>query len=306
MTAQQLETRRKRVHEVPMVIQRNAEGYLVYSAADPDDSYLVTTDGQTWTCECPDFRNHNADPEWRCKHILAVMDKQTLRTSVAGSSQASDYEAEERAAIEREPEPQPQRRRRQPARKAESANGAAHMLIKRSISPDGRIDAVSVEFSTTVNGAAASEIKSQATKILRLQNEIAAAFLKLNGNGRSKPAESDPSDNPPQPAAPNGEGVPARLIDVGCSNGRYGERLFITVQANGKRLRLYGSPKQLSAYLHYAGERVDADQLEAGLRLNVPCRVVLSENGNGFVNVIKVLRAALPAATKGRAAWQCQ
>jgi len=55
------------------------------------------------------------------------------------------------------------------------------MLIKRSVSPDGRIDSVSVEFSMPVADISNGEIKDKALKTLQLQKEIVGASLKLNG-----------------------------------------------------------------------------------------------------------------------------
>src|SRR5438067_3051981 len=43
------------------------------------------------------------------------------------------------------------------------------MLLKRSISPDGRIDSVSVEFSMPVSDVSNGEIKDKALKTLQLQ-----------------------------------------------------------------------------------------------------------------------------------------
>src|SRR5207302_8587322 len=103
-----------------------------------------------------------------------------------------------------------------PKRARRSANGSAQMLIKRSISPDGRIDSVSVEFSMPVADISNGEIKEKALKTLQLQKEIVGAFLKLNGE--KAPAKNAPS---PAPVAQgnwgNGDGKPvfARMIDVG-------------------------------------------------------------------------------------------
>lgn len=321
MTQQQLEARQRRAQEAPMVMQRTAEGYLVYSAANPSKAYQVKSQNGRLVCNCPDFQNNTEDPEWCCKHILAVLDKYSEAVQTKPEETQTE-EAEERAAIQAEAAAAPkQRARRAPvngngratlapppndkAKRNGNGNGVAQMLIKRSISPDGRIDAVSVEFSTPVNGTPVAQIKAQALKTLKLQNEIADAFLNLNGNGEQKPrSQPRKSETEPPPSAPaNGEAVPGRLLDVGTSNGRYGPRLFISVQANGKRYRLYGSAKQLAAYVGYAGEQIQAGELEAGLKLNIPCRVVLTEAGNGFVNVTRVLRPALPPE-KGRKQWQ--
>src|SRR5439155_2927304 len=73
------------------------------------------------------------------------------------------------------PKPTAQKRARR------SANGSAQMQIKRSVSPDGRIDSVSVEFSMPVSDISNGEIKDKALKTLQLQKELVGAFLKLNG-----------------------------------------------------------------------------------------------------------------------------
>jgi len=55
------------------------------------------------------------------------------------------------------------------------------MIMKRSVSPDGRIDSISVEFSLPVSGCSNGDIKQRALSTLELQKEIVGAFLKLNG-----------------------------------------------------------------------------------------------------------------------------
>src|SRR5439155_23410538 len=109
-----------------------------------------------------------------------------------------------------------------------SANGSAQMLIKSSVSPDGRIASVSVEFSMRVSDISNGEIKDKALKTLQLQKEIVGAFLKLNG--QKTPANNAPTPAPvPQGNQGNGDGKPvfARMIDVGKVNGKWGERLCI-------------------------------------------------------------------------------
>ena len=118
-----------------------------------------------------------------------------------------------------------------PKRARRSANGSAQMLIKRSVSPDGRIDSVSVEFSMPVSDISNGEIKEKALKTLQLQKEIVGAFLKLNGE--KAPANAAPTPAPvPHGNRGNGDGKPvfARMIDIGKVNGKWGERLCINVQ----------------------------------------------------------------------------
>src|SRR5207247_9184357 len=81
-----------------------------------------------------------------------------------------------------------------PKRARKPANGSTQMLIKRSVSPDGRIDSVSVEFSMPVSDISNGQIKDKALKILQLQKEIVGTFLKLNG--QKAPANATPTPAP--------------------------------------------------------------------------------------------------------------
>ncbi|HZT70498.1 MAG TPA: PD-(D/E)XK nuclease family protein [Terriglobia bacterium] len=156
------------------------------------------------------------------------------------------------------------------------------MVMKRSVSPDGRIDSVSVEFSLPVSGYSHTEIKERAPSTLELQKEIVGSFLKLNG---SKVAAAL-TPNQPQTPKP----VFACMIDVGQINTRRGERLCINFQVNGRTSRLFGSAKQLAEHIQAAGYEIDPQNLEPGLRLNLACRVVTKPTDEGrYLNVEKVL-----------------
>jgi len=282
MTETQIEARQERAGNGAFVVSRVEEGYRVYSVHNPSHLYLIRQEGERWTCTCPDFEYHQADTTWRCKHILAVApwkEQQTPQPYEPGNGQAE--------AIPVSPEPNEQaalsKRRNQ-----KTTNGFAQMLIKRSVSPDGRIDSVSVEFSMPVAETANGEIKAKALNTLRLQKEIVADFLKLNG---SKPAAfPPPASKPPEPAPENGQPVFARLIDIGKVNGKWGERLSLNVAVNGRTSRLFGSPKQLAERIQSAGYEIDPANLEPGLRLNLACRVVTKPSDDGrYLNVEKVL-----------------
>src|SRR5207253_3153844 len=89
-------------------------------------------------------------------------------------------------------EGQPSKRKR----KAAGTGSAAMMTLKRSVSPDGRIDSLSVELSCPIDQVSAADIKTRAANMINLQREIAGGFLtssgtangnaKVNGNGRGK------------------------------------------------------------------------------------------------------------------------
>jgi len=282
MTETQIEARQERAGNGTLVVSQVDDGYRVYSVSHPSHLYLVRQEGERWTCTCPDFEYHQADTTWRCKHILAVApwrEQQTPQPYEPGNGHT------EAMPVSPEPSEQAALSKR---RNHKHTNGFAQMLIKRSVSPDGRIDSVSVEFSMPVSETANGEIKAKALNTLKLQKEIVADFLKLNG---AKPAAfPPPASKPPEPAPENGQPVFARLIDIGKVNGKWGERLSLNVQINGRTSRLFGSAKQLAERIQSAGYEIDPASLEPGLRLNLACRVTTKPSDDGrYLNVEKVL-----------------
>ena len=138
MTQQQYENRKERAENEPLVIARTDEGFRVYSPSNRIRSYIVSGSVQAPSCTCPDFQYHDGDASWRCKHILAVL------AQYDGQFPKDACEDEERRAIQEEG-------RLQEKEEQPSTNGTAQMLLKRSVSPDGRIDSLSVEFSCAVD-----------------------------------------------------------------------------------------------------------------------------------------------------------
>jgi hypothetical protein len=273
MTQEQFRTRVDRAEREVFVISQGEDGYHVRSVRNPANSYLVSDMEGGWLCSCPDFETHAEDPSWFCKHILAVKNKYPER---------DNYEAEERAAIGSEEtapeEPKP-------------VEPPAQMVIKRSVSPDGRIDSVSIEFSLPVSGASEGGIKFQAERALRLQTEIARQFLSMNDK---RPATAEHSQ--PQRGNGNGSVASARVLDVGVSNGPYGERFFLNVAVGRDRARMFGSAKKIADALKALGENIPPEELGAGMRFNLPCRVTTERSADGrYLNVTQVL----PIRTNG-------
>jgi hypothetical protein len=160
------------------------------------------------------------------------------------------------------------------------------MLIKRNKSPDGRIDSVSVEFSMPVADIPNGEIKEKALATLKLQKEIVGAFLQING--QTTPAGTAPTSQPSVPAKPDGKPVFARLTDVG--KGKWGDRLCVNVQVNGRWSRLFGTADQLAAQIAKAGYQIDPQHIGPGLRLNLACLVVTKPSDDGkYLNIERVL-----------------
>jgi hypothetical protein len=284
MTQTQFDTRQERAENGALVASKTDEGYRVYSLHNPGQIYLVRQEGEHWTCTCPDFEAHKSDITWRCKHILAVAPWPQTPTPPAPHPPAEASAHAQPAAAPPEKPAASKGKARQPGEPVPPAL----MLIKRSVSPDGRIDSVSVEFSMPVSGQQEEEIKAKAVKTLQLQREIVASFLKLNGH--SVPAPSAPTTPPTPTNGGNGGPVFARMLDVGKMNGRWGERLYITFLVNDRRCRLFGSSKQLATHVGSAGYEIDPEGIEEGLRLNLPCRVTTKPSDDGkYLNVDQVL-----------------
>ena len=194
MTQAQLETRKGRSENGALIASQTEEGFRVYAIQNPSKVYLVTKEGDQWTCTCPDFEFHKGDTTWRCKHVLAVAPwpkpEETLPVEVefddpaqglnVPDSPAPDQVRRKRvrkeaataepgngqasaipAAAAGENLPPAQEKTAPPKRARRVANGSAQMLIKRSVSPDGRIDSVSVEFSMPVSDISNGEIKDK-------------------------------------------------------------------------------------------------------------------------------------------------
>lgn len=264
----------------PLVMVRTEDGFRVYSPANPGQSYTVSGSPENPTCSCPEFQHGRKDE--RCVHISAVLNS----FPVPQERDEDRYAAEERRAIQGEG-------RAGEDHGCSGTNGATQMLIKRSVSPDGRIDSLSVEFSTGVDGMPVAHVTRRAAELLALQSGIVQGFLAgaKNGNG-TKP--KDTSDN-----GVNGAAL-AEMVDIGGMDGRWGRRLFIRIQANGQSLRLYGSKPQLVEAIKNAGFARAAERIEEGVALRVPCRVITKPSPDGkYVNIERVLPVQAPETNGG-------
>lgn len=282
MTQEQLTRRRGRAQTETFVIAQIEDGFRVYAPSNPTRQYVVGGTPEAPTCTCPDFRFHARDGNWRCKHILAVLRETDAAEDPAPA--ADPVEAEERHAIQEEgrtravPEPQG------------PGNGSTQMILKRSVSPDGHIDSLSVEFACPVDHATARDIIAKAVNTLKLQGEIVGSFLGTNGK--------DKETKPGAPAIPAGA-VPADLMDVGGMNTRWGRRLFINVKVNGETLKLFGSKQQLEEAVTSAGFPDLKDRIDEGVTLAIPCRVTTKTSENGkYRNIDRVFPAGAPVSAR--------
>lgn len=296
MNQTQLTKRQERAATEPLVIQRVEEGFRVYAATEPKTRYLVSGPSEALCCTCPDFQFHEGDPDWQCKHIVAVAP--ALAAPATAAFAPDPYETEERRAIQEEgSDPSATPRRRKAAVRATNgtSNGPAQMLLKRSVSPDGRIDSLSVEFSTPLDHLASTEIRTRAEEMIGLQSEIVSRFLQ-NGapnNGHAPRTVQTPAAGTRTlqsvATGTSSSAVPARLVNVAGMDGKWGRRLFITVEVNGKTVRLFGKAEQLAAYVHAAGYH-PPEPFGEGSALDISCLVVTKPSSDGrYTDIEKVL-----------------
>jgi hypothetical protein len=272
MNNQQVERQNERAATETLVIARTDDGFRVYSPANPGKSYVVSGSPEVPICTCPDFQYHEGDPRWHCKHILAVL--RQPEKPAEQTDQPDAYQREERLAIENEGS-LPEKKR-------------AQMVLKRSVSPDRRIDSLSVEFACPIDKATEDEITSQALHTLKLQSAIVDSFLGTQKGGNGERTETKTSNG--------ADGtMPAQMLNVGGMDGRWGRRLFINVQVNGHVAKLFGNQKQLADAIAAAGFANRDTNVAEGTQLNLPCRVITKPSEDGrFVNIEKVFPAAAP------------
>jgi len=263
----------------PLVIMRTDDGFRVYSPANPTKSYVVSGSSANPACTCPDFQLGGEN----CQHIGAVLASFGRSNGATGEDR---YAAEERLAIQGENGgAQQQGFSNQPP-------SATQMLIKRSVSPDGRIDSLSIEFSTEVDESAGAAVVSRAARLLALQAAIAKGFLDRNRNGNGNGNGARPAISSDQGA--NGAAL-AEMVNIGGMTGKWGRRLFINIQANGQSLKLFGNRAQLAEAIQNAGFPKMAERIEEDVALRVPCRVITKPSQDGkYVDIVRVLPVQAP------------
>lgn len=314
MNSTQLAKRQERAATEALVVQRSEDGFRVYAASEPKNIYTVSGSPEAPECTCPDFQFHRNEADWLCKHVLAVLNEFGDLEIVAQGSDT--YEAEERRAIQEESRaPRKRKASSVNGNGSNGGNGTSQLLLKRSVSPDGRIDSLSVELSTPVDGLATDEIHARAERMLRLQSGVVAQFLSTNerakdsngqgrGNGAANPpapqraAQASPSSQPAARPANGSEtesAVPAKLVEVAGMQGKWGRRLYMTVEANGKVIRLFGKAEELIEHIRAAGY-IAPEPFCEGAVLNIPCSVITKPSADGrYTDIEKVLPAKQPS-----------
>src|SRR5215813_7366465 len=106
--------------EERLIISLNDEGnFRVYSPSHPTKSYTVSGTPEGPKCTCPNFEEHKNDPDWKCQHMLAVLNLLN-KSSESATTQSK--------------EPLPAK-----TGNVDETHNELRMEIKRSVSLDGKI-----------------------------------------------------------------------------------------------------------------------------------------------------------------------
>jgi hypothetical protein len=253
----------KRIAQVgsdTFVIAREGDQFRMYAPGNPAEMSTVRITDKDTVCTCTDFIENGGDPEFRCKHILAVQK----------IPQVLPIPSAVRAPLHA-PEPQTI---------VSSGNGARHMLLKRSISPDGRIDSLSVEFSLPVGSASDEETVEAANAALAIGSVIIAGFLgsEKHGNGKDKTEEVQTERL-----------KAAKIVAFGFRPTKWGQRAALTFEVEGDRLAVFGSREKLQEVLSFAGYPAVGKDLSKPFDTSLACQVTVKKTDDGkYTNIDRV------------------
>lgn len=251
------------------VVARTGDGFRVYAPGSPGDVQTVRTNGGIPTCTCREYNAPGRGERAPCIHISVVLAAHGGKFALPPVAIPPAISAPKAGAPER-------------VVSALLDDAARHMLLKRSVSPDGRIDSLSVEFSLPVAKLSTSDIKASASKALALQSEIVESFL----------GKKEPRSNPTQAAEQSDDTLHATIKGVRAMDTKWGRRLYLAFLVNGEHLRLFGTPKRVGDVLSFAGFPEYSSRVAEGLELDLPCRVIVEPSTDGrFMNVRRVFPA---------------
>lgn len=168
---------------------------------------------------------------------------------------------------------------------------AARMLVTRSVSRDGSLDAVSVRLELELDALTMPQMKTLGLNALKLETEIIETYFDSQAS-TSKPqafanGRQEQHHNYGEDAS---AAVPATLLDIGKTKSN---AYFINVKVGMKTATLFGSTKSLVSQLARAGLDLTPDAISENLALNFACRALTKPNTNGrYLQVVKLFPAA--------------
>ena len=245
-----------------IVSRTDDDTYRVYDANMQGAVATVTVQGDTLDCSCGGRVRAEPGMSRPCDHLRTILERLPEEHGASG----------------------------QPASLKQRG---CQLLLKRSVSPDGRIDALSVELSTDVDPRDRDLLVRQGEYLLGLQERLAQTFMAEQAGAKSEPQRNGAvrSHAPALPESRDLPGQPARALSVGAMDTRYGRRFFLQVEVDGKRCRFFGSRAKVAKALGDAGYPIEPEALYDGLEVGIDCRARTEKSKDGrYTNVVALYR----------------
>jgi hypothetical protein len=239
------------VQELNLGIETTIAGYQVSDPSARTSPQVVTIQGNQFVCDCVDF-----DEDSNCNHIRAVLSHLCTQTK-----KAFNESADNRQLTDASP---------------------ATMTLRRSISPDGKIDSLAIEFSSPVDRSSCADITARALSMLKLQSVVANEFLMSKHAGR---AIENNNGHSSQVLMAN-----ARMIRIGEVPTKRDRSLFLEFHLRDQGARLFGTSEELAQAVADAVYSSSPDDICDGLNLDVACQVLVKPSRNPlYTEILRVL-----------------
>jgi hypothetical protein len=251
--------------DFPEFVVTNKSGVGFQVKLDPDGN---------GTCTCPDFEVRMAQEGGICKHIAAAAITSLVPRVRPPSSTSESIKTNGDRTSEVSP---------------------LLYRIRRTVQIDGK-DGVQVEVQASVTNDQAQDMEtsSYAFDLLeRLAAHIAKGTAPSETNfARSAASPSAVKTIPvksPATSASEGHPVSAVIGKIDRMKTRRGESLFLMVDVGGETVRVFGRPEELAKRLKASGYDIPANEIQAGLELNLPCLVRTGNGNRGYKTIVEFL-----------------
>lgn len=239
------------IEEETLTVEPTLRGFRVSSQSQNDPEYQVVIQSNRFVCDCGHF-----DDATNCDHIRAVL-------------QHLAVERQERLTKNQMPE-------------RSSDASPATMSLRRSISPDGKIDSLSIEFTSPVDHTSFADIVARALSMLKLQSVVTTEFLVSKKAGRTTENQNGHSS---QVLVAN-----ARMLRIGEVATKRDRPLFLEFFLEDHGARLFGTPDELAQAVADAGYSYAPQDICDGLKLDVDCQVLVKPARNPlYTEILKIL-----------------
>jgi hypothetical protein len=240
--------------ESELVVESGSRGYRVFHSSEPNAEHLVEEIVSRFLCNCEEYES-----EMTCQHVRAVLNY------LAQEKQNNGGNGRLHMATQASADPLP-----------------ATMTLRRSISPDGRIDSLSIEFSSPVDQTCCSDITNRALNMLKLQSVVSKEFLLTMHAGR----QGDRTNGRPSQVVT----LNARMIRIGEVPAKRDRPLFIEFHLENHGARLFGTAAELAQAMTDAGYVYAPEEIFAGLPIDASCQVLIKPSRNPlYSEILRIL-----------------